>query len=253
MRRLCIVVILLFRAAAPCAAEAPALQPGEYLAYRVSWSLLGKAGEIEMSARADGDTRTEISVRTASAGLVRALYAFDGEVRSLFDATDGRLLSATAVTRSRKKSTSASITIDHASSRATYVDHLDARRNVSLPLPASPPTDFATCLVDARAWFSRPGDTRAVAVLFDNQFYDLTLEALRYERVRAEDGPREALLIAPRMDRNPRGLFKRGGSIRVWLDRSPPNLPVRFEVETPAGTAVGLLTDYRPPLARASG
>lgn len=244
------LLLVLLCAATGRSTAAPALRPGEYLAYRVSWSILGKAGLIEVSARAADENpadRTEVLVRTASAGVVRALYAFDGEVRSLFDATDGRLLSATAVTRSKKKSTDASIILDHAASRAAYVDHLDASRNTTVPLPATPPKDIVTCLVDTRAWFSRPGDTRAVSVLFDNQFYDLTLQAIRYERVRTENGRREALLVMPRMDGTQKGIFKRGGQIRVWLDRAPPHLPLRFEVGTSSGTAVALLTDYRPP------
>lgn len=252
MRGLRLVFLFLLCTAFARAADGLALRPGEYLAYRVSWSLLGKAGEIEVSARAAADKSpapcTEVLVRTASAGLARALYAFDGEVRSLFDATDGKLLSATATTRSKRKRTEASITLDHSTSRAAYVDHLDARRNTSVPLPTSPPQDLVTCLIESRDWFSQPGDKRAVSVLFDNQFYDLTLQAVRFERVQTEDGRRDALLVVPRMERNPRGLFKRGGEIRVWLDRAPPHLPVRFEVETKAGTAVALLTDYRPPL-----
>lgn len=233
-----------------CAAHALTLQPGERLAFRVSWGLFGKAGEIEISAAAAATTPeplTEIVVQTSSSGFVRALYAFDGEARSLFNPADGRLLSATATTRSKRKSTKASITLDHQAAQATYVDHIDSARNTTVPLPGSRPMDLVTSLVEARAWGLRPGDQRVISVLFDDEFYDLTLHALRYEKVRTDDGRREALLVNPRMDKNPRGLFKRGGEIRVWLDRDPPHLPVRFEVKTKAGTAVALLTDYRTP------
>lgn len=224
------------------------LLPGERLTYRVSWSLLGKAGEVEVVARdatEDPVPSVEVLLRTASAGLVRTLYSFDGETRSLFDAKDGRLLSASAVTRSRKKSTEASITLDHGAARATYVDHLDSARNATVPLPASPPLDLVTCLVEAGSWVYRPGDSRTVSVLFDNRFHELVLEAVRYETVRTHDGRREALLAKPRSERSPGTFFKRGGEIRLWLDRDPPRLPIRFEVETKAGTAVALLTGYQ--------
>lgn len=228
------------------------LQPGEQLVFRISWGVFGKAGEVKVSAVSVGDSnvpRTEVVVQTASAGFVRALYAFDGEARSLFDPHDGRLLSATATTRSKRRDTRASITLDHQAARATYVDHVNAARNTTLPLPDSRPMDFVTSLIEARAWSLRPGDRHRVSVLFDDEFYDLTLHARGYETIRAEDGRREALLVTPSMEENPRGLFRRGGEVRVWLDRRPPHLPLRFEVKTKSGTATGLLTRYQPPPA----
>ena len=91
------------------------------------------------------------------------------------------------------------------------------------------------------------GDKRDISVLFDDEFYDLTLHAVRYETIRTAEGRRQALLVTPRMDQKPRGLFKRGGQARVWLDKNPPHLPIRFEVQTKAGTAVALLTEHHAP------
>lgn len=248
--RLFPILFAAFAAAAVSSAGNLPLRPGERLTYRVSWSLLGKAGEIDVVARDATEQPApcvEVLLRTASAGLVRTLYSFDGELRSLFDAEDGRLLAASAITRSRKKNTEASITLDHVAARAIYIDHLDSARNATVPLPASPPLDLVTCLVEAGSWVYRPGDSRTVAVLFDNRFHELVLEAVRYETVRAHDGRRDALLVKPRSARKPGTFFKRGGEIRLWLDRDPPRLPIRFEVETKAGTAVALLTDYQAP------
>ena len=255
MKRLFSLLVIAFTGASlsfdsAFAAEPLAMQPGERLTFRVSWGPLGRAGELSVFAAPAGDDAqplTEIVVRTASAGLVRALYAFDGEARSVFDPEDGRLLSATATTRAKRKSTRASITLDHDAARADYVDHLDATRSTTVPLPQGRAMDLVTSLVEARAWSLRPGDKREVSVLFDDEFYDLTLHAIRYEKVRTDDGRRDALLVTPRMEGTQRGIFKRGGEVRVWLDRAPPHLPVRFEVQTKSGTAVALLTDYRPP------
>jgi hypothetical protein len=250
MRLLRLVSIFSAFAVSLCSATPLTLQPGERLTYRVSWGVFGKAGEVEVSAAAVGDQRTpltEVKIHTASAGLVRSLYSFDGEARSLFDPTDGKLLSASATTRSKKKNTRASITLDHEADRATYVDHLDSSRSTTVSLPGTRPMDLVTSLVEARAWSLRPGDKRDISVLFDDEFYDLTLHAVRYETVRTAEGRRQALLITPRMDQKPRGLFKRGGQVRVWLDKNPPHLPIRFEVQTKAGTAVALLTDHHAP------
>ena len=228
--------------------------PGESFTFRVSWGPLDKAGVIQVAAATVADAgkpRTEVVVHTASAGLVRRFCPFDAEARSLFDPDSGRLLSTTATTRTTKKTIRSSLTFDPGAARATYVDLDDPARNRTLSLPDTPPMDLVTMLVEARGWSLSPGDNRDVAVLFDNELYSLTLHALRYERVRTENGSREALLVTPRMDKNPRGLFKRGGEIRVWLDRAAPHLPVRCEVKTKAGTAMALLTSYRSPDAPA--
>ena len=234
--------------------------PGESFTFRVAWGPLDKAGTIQVAAAAvadAGEPRTEVVVHTASSGLVRRFCPFEAEARSLFDPDDGRLLSTTATTRTRKKTIRSSITFDASAARATYVDLDDPARNRTLSLPDTPPMDLVMMLVEARGWSLKPGDIRDVAVLFDNDLYSLTLHALRHERVRTDNGSREALLVTPRMDKNPRGLFKRGGEIRVWLDRAAPHLPVRCEVKTKAGTALALLTSYRspdaPPVARKPG
>ncbi len=250
----CFPVLAVLIAPFLATAQPLALQPGERLKFRVTWGIL-KAGEVEIAADATGepsDPLTEVVVHTASAGLIRRLYSFDGEVRSLFDPDSGQLISASATTRSKKKSTDASITLDHRAAEAAYVDNLDPSRSTTVPLPESRPMDLVTSLVEARAWSLRPGDKRQIAVLFDDEFYDLTLKAVRYETVKTDDGKRRALLVVPRMEEKPRGLFKRGGEIRVWLDHEPPHLPLRFEVKTRAGTAVAVLTDYRPPTTIAS-
>jgi hypothetical protein len=46
----------------------------------------------------------------------------------------------------------------------------------------------------------------------------------------------------------PRGLFRRGGRIAVWISADEARLPVRFEVAVAVGTATATLVDYTPPL-----
>jgi hypothetical protein len=51
------------------------------------------------------------------------------------------------------------------------------------------------------------------------------------------------------METNPRGLFKKGGSVRVWISRDERHLPVMFEVSMGFGTGTAELAQYTPPSA----
>ncbi|RRJ94660.1 DUF3108 domain-containing protein [Opitutaceae bacterium TAV4] len=225
---------------------------GEEFYFKVKWGPLGTAGGVHVSAQADAQSatpQTRIKIVTASRGLVRTLYAFDGTAESLIDPHDGRLLMATATTRSRTKRTSMNILFDYAANEANYTDNLRPERNTHIPLPDdSQPMEFITALIQARAWNPHPGDTRTIHVIFDNRIYPLTLHALGYEKIpTATSRAQKALLVLPQMDTNPQGIFKKGGKIRVWLACDEQRLPVRFEVKLPIGTAIGLLTRYRSP------
>ncbi|AHF89380.1 hypothetical protein OPIT5_02960 [Opitutaceae bacterium TAV5] len=227
------------------------IRSGEEFYFKVKWGPLGTAGDVAVSAQdevLEGLPQTRIKVVTASRGLVRTLYAFDGEAESVIDPRDGRLLMAKATTRSRKQNTSMTLFFDYAANEADYTDNVRPERSTHIPLPEGQPMEFITALIQARGWNPQPGDTRVINVIFDNHIYPLTLHAMGYEKIAtATAGEQEALLVIPKMETNPRGIFKRGGSIRVWLARDEQRLPVRFEVKVAVGTAVGLLTRYRPP------
>lgn len=228
------------------------LAPGETLVYRTGWGLLGNAGEIRITATGetrDGRECVRVTTSTATRGLVRALYPFNGDAWTLFDAQDGRLLSGSATTRSAKHSTHATITFDYPAGRADYVDHLLPARSVSVPLPeAGMPVDLITALIQARRWELAPGRSQDALVLFDDEFYPLRITAEREETIATPKGPRKTLLLLPRMPENPKGMFRRGGEVRVWISADEARLPLRFEVKLKVGTAYAILTDYQPPV-----
>jgi hypothetical protein len=227
------------------------LRPGESLTYRISWGLLGKAGEMKISAKSettDGLPRVRIVTTTATRGMVRALYPFDGDAWILFDPAGGRMLGGAAETKAGKKKTHASISLDHGKGEAVYTDHLRAKRSAIVPIPpGQPPVDFITALIQGREWAMTPGQTRNAMVLFDDEFYPLQITAEREETIATPEGPRKALLLIPRMIENPKGMFRRGGEIHVWVSADADRLPLRFEVKLKVGTAVAVLTDYRRP------
>ncbi|HEY9249400.1 MAG TPA: DUF3108 domain-containing protein [Rariglobus sp.] len=244
--------LLVAAQSAPADGQVVLLKPGETLSYRVGWGPLGHAGDIMVTAAAevvDGQTRTRMTTTTATRGFVRVIYPFDGEAGMLFDPADGRLLSASASTQGGGSKTKASIAFDYVTGKASYVDHLRPERNTTLPLPDGHLMDMITSLIQTRVWALAPGDSREVWVLFDDEFYPLRITAEREETIATPKGPRKTVLLVPRMIGKPKGMFRRGGEVHVWVSADADRLPLRFEVKLKVGTAFAVLTDYRPPSA----
>jgi hypothetical protein len=77
---------------------------------------------------------------------------------------------------------------------------------------------------------------------------------LRYEKITTRLGSFDTLVLEPRMEKTPpKGMFKRGSNVRVWIAQDERRLPVKFEVEFKFGAGVSTLTDYmEPPVANAN-
>ncbi|HSY54787.1 MAG TPA: DUF3108 domain-containing protein [Opitutaceae bacterium] len=255
VRPLLILVFFSF-AAVVCAGSPPlAMSPGEAFAYRVGWGIFGGAGEIHVSAH--GETLADLPqlrliTTTATRGFIRLLYPFDAAAESIFDARDGRLLATRATSAAGHEHTATSMVFDYDHATASYVDRLHPERNKpALPIPPGNPADLITSLVQARTYAMKPGDKRPALVLFDDEFYELTIFADHYEKIRTPLGEFETLVLIPRMEKNPKGMFKRGGEVRVWITQDRRHLPVKFEVKLKFGTATAQLIRYAPPTAPA--
>jgi len=223
---------------------------GERFNFRVSWGLFSEAAEITIAARAEqsaGLPQIRVTTTTSTRGMIRKLYSFDGRAESVFDAADGRMLAATASTSSKKRKTQAMAVFDYPAAVVRYEDFLRPHRSIDIPLPAGQPMDLITSLIESRSWNLKVGDRRPTTVMFDDEFYDLTLVATRIERVDTPSGERDALVIEPIMEKDPKGMFKRGGTVRVWISQDEKRLPLKLEVSVKYGTGTAWLTDYRPP------
>jgi hypothetical protein len=215
--------------------------------------VLGHAGELKIGAQAekteDNQALVRVTTTSSTRGFVRMLYSFGGDLWTLFDARDGRMLTASATTHSSKAKTHASIDFDYDKREANYVDHLKPTRSTTLHVPPGRPMDMITALIQTRVWGLAPGESRDALVLFDDEFYSLQITAEREETVATPNGPRRALLLIPRMIGKPKGMFRRGGEVKVWVSADEDRLPLRFEVKLKVGTAYAVLSDYRPPAA----
>jgi len=245
-----LALCLLCALAAPLPAALP-LRDGEVFTFKVSWAVLPGAGEIKVSVNTDTtgpQPRLRVLTTTRTRGFARALLPFDAKAESFFDPATGRLLALSESSEQRDKKSAHSVTFDYAAAQALYSKPSLAAPPRRLPMPAGEPFDLITCLIQTRAWELKPGEKRDALVLFDDDFYELTIHAARTEEVRTGFGTFQTLVLEPRMDKTPpKGMFKKGGSVRVWISQDERRLPVRFEVEFKIGTGVATLTGYEAP------
>jgi len=67
-----------------------------------------------------------------------------------------------------------------------------------------------------------------------------------YEEIRTPMGKFRTLRLTPRMEKSePKGMFKRGSEVHVWISQDGRRLPVRFEVEFKFGARVATLIDHQ--------
>jgi hypothetical protein len=139
------------------------------------------------------------------------------------------------------------VLFDHSARTAAYTER-GATAPRTLTMPEGEPSDLILALLQTRTWNLKPGEARDALVLFGDDFYELTIHALRYEDVYTSLGDFKTLVLEPKMEKTPpKGMFKRGSSVRVWISQDEKRLPVRFEVEFNIGTGVATLDYYEPP------
>ncbi|HYC72744.1 MAG TPA: DUF3108 domain-containing protein [Opitutaceae bacterium] len=251
MRPLVLPFALACAAALPSAA-APfeAFRDGESFTYRVGFAVFSRAGEITIAAHEEekeGRAVMRVTTTTRSRGFVRGLYAFDNEAEVMIDRASGRLLSVKESGTDPKRATDTETTFDYDERIARHEDRVRKDRTTDIPIPEGDPLDLISALVQTRDWDLKPGDKRDVLVHFGRDLYPLTIHAEAYEEVRTPLGKYKTLVLVPRMDKDPKGLFKRGGEIKVWIAQDDSKLPVKMQLVLKYGTASLLLSDYRAP------
>lgn len=247
-----LLILFLALIALPAIADTKlAVRDGEMFTFKVSWAVVAGAGEIKITANHDSSgaaPRLRVTTTTATRGFARWLLPFDAKATSLFDLRTGRLLALSESSDQRSKHHEHSVTFDYPAMQAHYAGPTAADKPRPLPLPAGEPMDLITQLVQTRSWELKPGEKRDALVLFDDEFYELTIHAARFEDVQTSLGLFKTLVLEPRMEKTPpKGMFKKGSTVRVWISQDERRLPVKFEVEFKIGTGVATLTGYQPP------
>ncbi|HWA27185.1 MAG TPA: DUF3108 domain-containing protein [Lacunisphaera sp.] len=233
------------------AAPFVAIKDGETFTYRVAFGIFGHAGDIVISGKADtsaGQDRIAITATTTTKGFVRGIYQYENNAVALIDRPTGRLLSVKETGAEPKRAINSDFTIDYKTRTATYTDHVRSSRSSALTLPpGGDPIDLISALVQTRDWDLKPGDKRDVVVQFGRDFYAITIHAVGFEEVRTPMGKYKTLVLVPRMDKDPKGLFKKGGDIKVWIAQDGSRLPVKMQLKLNFGTASLLLSSYQEP------
>ncbi len=235
--------------AGPGASSPLALSDGEKMTFRVSWGIFRHAGELTIEAdqieEADA-THLRITTTAASDGIVKAFYPFVATSEAYFDPLTGLLLRANDVSETRKKTTRQTLTLDYDERIAAYVNETEPDKSTDLKLPDGKPMDLMMSLVQTRDWDLKPGEKQDALVLFDDEFYELTIYADRYEELRTSLGEFKTLVLIPTMEKTePKGMFKRGSTVKVWVSQDQQRLPVRIEVKLKVGTGVMTLIDHQ--------
>ena len=172
------------------AAEPLALRDGEKFTYKVSWAFLPGAGEIKVAVERDpafNEPRLRVVTTTATRGVARMILAFDARSESLFDPVSGRLVSLREWSQQRDKSNDHTVMFDYVKKQALYTE-AGVTQPRTLALPEGNPMDLITQLVQTRSWTLQPGEKRDALVLFNDDFYDLTIHAARREEVKTPLG-----------------------------------------------------------------
>jgi hypothetical protein len=234
------------------AAPFTAFRDGESFTYRVSFAIFPHAGDLTITAHAEQRAGAEVirvTTNTKSHGIVRQLYAFDNQAAVVIDQASGRMLRVQESGADPKRATDTEIVFDYAARTAQYTDRVRPQRSVKILIPEGNPVDLISALVQTRDWHLQPGMKRDLLVQFGREFYLLSIYADHYEEVRTPLGVYQTLVLIPRMENNPKGLFKKGGEIKVWIAQDASNLPVKMQLKLNFGAATLLLSDYRAPAA----
>ena len=247
--RAAIAALAVLPAASVPAAPFNVFADGETFTYKVSWAVFPGAGRIVISARDDtvnGVPVVRISVDTSTRGVVRMFYSYDDHAEAVVEQATGRILTASDKGGGGKEASDSTTTFDYAAHRVTHVNRARPGRSRTFDLPPGDPIDLISCLISTRTWNLQPGGHRDALVYFDNDVYPITVVAEDYEEVYTALGTFKALRLVPRMDQDPKGIFARGGNIKVWVSEQQPRLPVKMQLQLKLGTATLHLTKYTP-------
>ena len=231
--------------APPVAAPVGFIRPGESFELRMSYGLLGTAGTTRIETAAEDSAagpRLRIRVAAQSSGIVDTFYTVVNNSESVLDATTGRPLTVSIKGKSGSRLTEKTTTFDYEKGQAVHVNTIRPRHNATVALPAEPAYDLMVALMQARDWRLRPGESRRVLCVNDEDFFTIEVTALREERVKTPAGTFDAVVLEPKQIGPLTGFFKKGGALKVWISTGDRPQIVRLDTKTKIGTIVAALT-----------
>ncbi len=237
-------------ATALSAAPFTAIRDGESFTYKVGFAIFTRAGDITITAhheKVEGTDIVRITNDTKSRGIIRSFYAFDNHAEVVIDKTTGRMLSVKESGSDPDQKTDTELLLDYVAGVARYTDRVRADRSTEFPIPAGDPMDLISALIQTRDWHLKSGEKRDILVQFGRDFYQLAIYADGIEEVYTPRGTFQAQVLIPKMEKDPKGMFKKGGQIKVWIAQDESRLPVKMQLKLNFGSATLLLSKYQAP------
>ncbi|HRE81098.1 MAG TPA: DUF3108 domain-containing protein [Opitutaceae bacterium] len=217
------------------------LKDGERLRYQIGWGVFSHAGEVVIEARRgtlESKPVSHVSIVIASRGMIRSLFKFESRTHLVVDAATGAILRAHDTGISGSDRLDARTDFDYLTRRAFHRDLERPERNRDFPIPEGVPMDLISALIETREWRPKVGDHRDALVYFGRDLYSVVLRAEAYESLKTPLGTFDTVCLVPRMENEPpRGVFKRGGEIKVWVSRDATPQPIRMQLNLSFGTA----------------
>ncbi len=218
--------------------------PGEELTYRLLWWGL-PAGQavmrIEESIEHDGHMVWQVTSTATSSKFVDVFYKVRDQVVSLFDPALRASRYYRIDQREGRYRAKRTITFDHEKGQATYI------KNDNPPTVSSVPRgvqDALSCLYFVRALKLEPGTTITIPTFPGKKLYDVKVDVLRRETVSLPLlGEIETLLIQPHLEFT--GIFRKTGSVYIWLTDDERKIPVRMKTAIIFGSVWADLTEGR--------
>jgi hypothetical protein len=241
-------LLVLMTASFGAAAPFTALRDGERFRYRTGWGIFGNAGEVIIEAHRDtldGRSIFRITTQISSRGIVRGLYTFDNWGELVIDEATSRVLRAAESGQAGSKKQGSLTVFDYERGVARHTDEARPHRNREFVLPPGDPIDLISALIQTREWQAHVGERREALVYFGRDLYPIVLRADGKEDVRTPRGTIPTLRLVPSMEREePRGVFRKGGEIKVWVSEREPRLPVQMQLKLNFGSALLTLVEH---------
>ena len=207
------------------------LRPGEVLTFVVK-ALRVTGGHLRIETARDTATgvppHVRIHVSMATEGFARSIYKYTNDSVSIVDAETGRLLQTQLKGVDGPKSFDRVTDLDHGTNQLVHTDRIQPQKSYRVALPKGL-VDLSVTLLCARFWNLAVGEQRDIIMTYEGVVYDLSVKALREEKVKTPLGTFTAVVIEPSQRGEPKGAFKKGAAFRFYVSREQQPRVVRFD------------------------
>ena len=227
-----------------------ALQPGEMLAYDISWSNMLSAGtaimEIRQARLSDGKKVLDLILTGRSEGLVERFFPVDDRVRSVFDPERLHSLSYEIFENFGKKRRHKSLVFDR--SQNTVLAAADGELPQTVAVPDQAQDGLASLYYLRTMKEFTIGKVFAIDVHDSGKNWSIEVQTLGRERVSTPAGVFDTIKVQTRPLYQ--GVFQNKGEILIWLTDDSRKVPVMMKSTIKVGSFVFTLKGMRPGTVR---